>query len=97
MKKRLLSPRTDTNLAEMASCQLEYKYLAHLTEEPDYFFKSDKVMEIMEREQGKTFKINISTILGSSTATQIVPEERSGLWLTHWFVSDGRMYGCESS
>ena len=38
-------------IAEAASCQLEYKYLAHLTGEADFFTKAEKVVEAMHREQ----------------------------------------------
>lgn len=38
-------------LAEIASCQLEYKYLAHITGNTHYFKKADRVIGILEREQ----------------------------------------------
>ncbi|KAI6010684.1 glycoside hydrolase family 47 protein [Pisolithus orientalis] len=37
----------DAFFAEMASCQLEYKYLAHLTGRTDYFTRVDHVIDIM--------------------------------------------------
>lgn len=37
--------------AEIASCQMEYKYLAHVTGKADYFTKVDAVMAILEKEQ----------------------------------------------
>ncbi|EIW86899.1 glycoside hydrolase family 47 protein [Coniophora puteana RWD-64-598 SS2] len=36
--------------SELTSCQLEYKYLAHLTGRTDYFDKSNYVMELMRDE-----------------------------------------------
>ncbi len=39
--------------AEIASCQLEFKYLAHLTGREDFFFKVDKVVDYMEESQRK--------------------------------------------
>ncbi|KAF9516571.1 glycoside hydrolase family 47 protein [Hydnum rufescens UP504] len=38
-------------LAEMASCQLEYKYLAHLTGRAEYFQKVDRMMDLMQNSQ----------------------------------------------
>ena len=38
-------------LAEIASCQMEYKYLAHLTGNRNYFLASDKTMNWFERNQ----------------------------------------------
>lgn len=37
-------------LAEIASCQMEFKYLAHLTKRVEYFLKPDRVIELMERD-----------------------------------------------
>lgn len=37
----------DAFWAEMTSCQLEYKYLAHLTGRKDYFDRVDHIMDIM--------------------------------------------------
>jgi mannosyl-oligosaccharide alpha-1,2-mannosidase len=42
---------SSTLLAEMASCQLEYKYLAHLTGRKEYFEKVERVSDIMMMEQ----------------------------------------------
>ncbi|KAH7107963.1 seven-hairpin glycosidase [Auriculariales sp. MPI-PUGE-AT-0066] len=38
-------------IAEIASCQVEYKYLAHLTGRKEFFQKADAVMDIMEKSQ----------------------------------------------
>ncbi|KIY72384.1 glycoside hydrolase family 47 protein [Cylindrobasidium torrendii FP15055 ss-10] len=38
----------DALLAESASCQVEYKYLAHLTGRADYFHAVDRVMGVLE-------------------------------------------------
>ncbi|KIJ34708.1 glycoside hydrolase family 47 protein, partial [Sphaerobolus stellatus SS14] len=38
-------------LAEMASCQMEYKYLAHLTGRDEFFNASDYIMDIMINTQ----------------------------------------------
>lgn len=35
-------------LAEIASCQMEFKYLAHVTHQSEYFLKTDKVIDLME-------------------------------------------------
>jgi hypothetical protein len=56
--------RSQTNLAEIASNQVEYKYLSHLIassgrpidEAKQYFIKPDHVMDILERWQGKDMK-----------------------------------------
>ncbi|KAF8582069.1 glycoside hydrolase family 47 protein [Ramaria rubella] len=37
-----------TVLAEIASCQMEYKYLAYLTGDDEYFTKADKVMDVLQ-------------------------------------------------
>lgn len=37
--------------AEIASCQMEYKYLAHITGKEKYFKKVDNVIAILEKEQ----------------------------------------------
>ncbi|KAH8110099.1 seven-hairpin glycosidase [Phellopilus nigrolimitatus] len=47
-----LGPRQQNAvLAEIASCQMEYKYLAHLTKTANYFTLSDKTMDWFERNQ----------------------------------------------
>ncbi|KAF8314087.1 seven-hairpin glycosidase [Clavulina sp. PMI_390] len=79
-------------LAEIASCQMEFKYLAHLTGKQEYFFKSDKVIDIMEREQwvapgtdkpqGVTYQ-NIGN--GANT----------GMWATRWDSKNGKGMGGE--
>ncbi|KAG8997169.1 hypothetical protein FRB93_000455 [Tulasnella sp. JGI-2019a] len=38
-------------LAEMGSCQMEYKYLAHLTGKREYFDKMEKIMNLMRVHQ----------------------------------------------
>ncbi|KAF8528811.1 seven-hairpin glycosidase [Hysterangium stoloniferum] len=38
-------------LAEMASCQMEYKYLAHITGRKEFFTAADKVMDVMANTQ----------------------------------------------
>lgn len=76
----------------MASCQVEYKYLAHLTGNPEYFTKTEKVMELMEKHQGKTLRVE--TTLDSGVSTMVLSDERSGLWSNHWFTVDGSMSGC---
>ncbi|KAG8897773.1 hypothetical protein FRB99_007932 [Tulasnella sp. 403] len=38
-------------LAEMGSCQMEYKYLAHLTGKREYFEKVEHIREMMEKHQ----------------------------------------------
>ena len=56
-----LQARPQTNLAEIASNQVEYKYLSYLIassgrpidEAKPYFTKPDHVMDILERWQGK--------------------------------------------
>ncbi|KZV97787.1 seven-hairpin glycosidase [Exidia glandulosa HHB12029] len=40
-------------IAEIASCQVEYKYIAHLTGRREYFRKVEHVMDIMEQSQNK--------------------------------------------
>lgn len=35
----------------MASCQMEYKYLAHLTGRKEYFQTVERVMDIMQKHQ----------------------------------------------
>jgi beta-glucanase (GH16 family) len=77
----------------MASCQMEFKYLSHLTHEPSYFLKSDKVMEIMEREQGKTMTRGTVTLDDGSTEERMVPGHDTGLWTTQFYLADGKMYG----
>ncbi|KIM34447.1 glycoside hydrolase family 47 protein [Serendipita vermifera MAFF 305830] len=39
-------------LAEIASCQMEFKYLAYLTDTPIYYETVDRVTSILERQQG---------------------------------------------
>lgn len=38
-------------MAEVASCQMEFKYLAKITGNSDYYRKSDRVMDILSKEQ----------------------------------------------
>ncbi|PVG00778.1 seven-hairpin glycosidase [Serendipita vermifera] len=40
-------------LSEIASCQLEFKYLSHLTGKAEYFEKVDRITSILQRDQGK--------------------------------------------
>ncbi|PVG03578.1 seven-hairpin glycosidase [Serendipita vermifera] len=90
-------PSSSTRLAEMASCQMEFKYLSHLTHESTYFFKSDRVMEIMEREQGKTMTRGTVTLENGKTEERMVPGHDSGLWTTQFHLEDGKMYGTQIS
>lgn len=39
----------DALWSEMTTCQLEYKYLAHLTGEPDYYNRVEHIMDIMAK------------------------------------------------
>ncbi|KAF8336420.1 glycoside hydrolase [Cantharellus anzutake] len=58
-------------LAEVASCQMEFKYLAHLTGRKEYFFKSDKVIDLLQETQTKNglwstfWEVESGTQLGS--------------------------------
>lgn len=38
-------------LAEISSCQMEYKYLAHLTGRAEYFHSVDRMMDLMQNSQ----------------------------------------------
>lgn len=89
--------RRDIALAEMASCQMEFKYLSHLTQNPDYFIKSDKVMDLMEQQQGKTPKPVWMTNSQGKTVEQVSSDhgDNTGLWTNHWYVEDGKMFGSE--
>lgn len=83
-------------LAEMASCQMEFKYLSHLTGDSAYYLKSDKVMDIMEQQQGKTPKPTWKTNTAGKTVEVLSYENDdhdTGLWTNRFHVDDARMFG----
>ncbi|CCA71679.1 related to alpha-mannosidase [Serendipita indica DSM 11827] len=87
----------DTYLAEMASCQMEFKYLAHLKKESDYFLKSDKVMDHMESEQGQTQERMMGKDETGKWVEKVSTTEKTGLWVTRWSVTSGKMTGTSVS
>ncbi|KAG8784506.1 hypothetical protein FRC15_003175 [Serendipita sp. 397] len=88
----LLNPHGETYLAEMASCQMEFKYLAHLTKEAVYFNKSDKVMDLMQEQQGQT-PARAMVKENGTMVEKIMNDQNTGLWTIRWYVEDGKMYG----
>ena len=74
--------------AEIASCQMEYKYLAHLTGKEEYFKKVDKVMAILEKEQW-TAKGRKGTNPGNGI--------NEGLFAVRWDAHTGKGIGGVSS
>ncbi|KAH8103862.1 glycoside hydrolase [Cristinia sonorae] len=54
-------------LAEVASCQMEYKYLAHLTGRVEYYEKVEKVMDVIKRAKlrGGMFPTRLSMHSGT--------------------------------
>jgi hypothetical protein len=99
-KLRFNRMRTDVGLAEMASCQMEFKYLAYLTHNSTYFHQSDKIMDILEKAQGKTPKQIFKTDAVGKTIQAMSYDHddedwNTGLWTNRWYIEDARMFGSE--
>ncbi|KAF8920863.1 glycoside hydrolase [Mucidula mucida] len=67
--------------AEAMSCQMEFKYLAHVTGKREYFDKVEAVMKLMEDAN------NHAGTLDEDTNTQIMVEK--GVFPTIWDVKTG--------
>jgi hypothetical protein len=77
----------------MASCQMEFKYLAQLTGKAKYFHDSDRVMDLMEEEQGKTLTPEMVPNENGELVEKWTADQDSGLWTTNWYLQDGTMFG----
>ncbi|KAF8582066.1 glycoside hydrolase family 47 protein [Ramaria rubella] len=55
--------------AEIATCQMEFKYLAHLTGRKDFFTKVDRVMDLMVQSQSDHGMWPISFYVGDGKPT----------------------------
>ncbi|KZT41641.1 seven-hairpin glycosidase [Sistotremastrum suecicum HHB10207 ss-3] len=64
--------------AEIASCQIEYKYLAHLTGKTKYFHAVDKIIGIMEKGQREDGMW--STFWNTSSGEQLNDHVSVGAW-----------------
>ncbi|KIM22542.1 glycoside hydrolase family 47 protein [Serendipita vermifera MAFF 305830] len=90
-------PHGGGSLAEMATCQMEYKYLSHVTGDPSYFRLSQRVMEVMEQEQGKT-PARVSTKKPDGTVEEeLSTKQQTGLWLNSFYLDNGEMFGSSVS
>lgn len=77
----------------MASCQMEFKYLAHLTGKDYYYRNADLVWDFMEAEQGKTPISATVQRPDGSRKEELLTDQETGLWNIHWYLSDGKMFG----
>jgi hypothetical protein len=71
---------------------MEFKYLAQLTGKAKYFHNSDKVMDFMQQEQGKTLVPGMVRTENGELVEKLIDED-TGLWTTHWYLEDGKMFG----
>jgi hypothetical protein len=91
----VLSPagrRREAGLAEMATCQMEFKYLAQLTGKAKYFRDSDKVMDLMQEEQGKTLTPEMVPNENGELVEKLTADQDTGLWTLHWNLQNGKMF-----
>jgi hypothetical protein len=79
----------------MATCQMEFKYLSHVTKEPEYFMSSQAVMDIMQKEQGKTPARVTKTGIDGTVTEELSTELKTGLWTNYFNLLDGKMFGGE--
>lgn len=84
------------SLAEMATCQMEFKYLSHLTGDPKYFMNSQKVMDVMEKEQGRTPARIKKTGADGVITEDLTQDGKTGLWTNDFRLTDGQMFGSKS-
>jgi hypothetical protein len=81
----------------MATCQMEFKFLSHVTKEPKYFRSSQTVMDVLRREQGKT-PSRVTRIVEGKNGTaveELSTELETGLWTNYFNLKDGEMFGGE--
>lgn len=89
-------PQGMGSLAEMATCQMEFKYLSHVTKEPKYFRSSQTVMDVMQREQGKTpARMKRVDENGTVVSEELSKGLKTGLWTNNFYLIDGGMFGGE--
>ncbi|KAL1725794.1 glycoside hydrolase family 47 protein [Schizophyllum commune] len=71
--------------AEALSCQMEYKYLAHLTGRPQYYHKVEKIMDIMH-------KANVTDDLFSTQWDMKTAAPKSGYFSVGAFADSAHEY-----
>ncbi|KIY68040.1 glycoside hydrolase family 47 protein [Cylindrobasidium torrendii FP15055 ss-10] len=74
-------------LAESVSCQLEYKYLAHLVNKPEYFHKVENVMKVLEAANDNAHPDSEDP--QEKGAAQIKHMQSKGVFPTVWDVKTG--------
>jgi hypothetical protein len=72
---------------------MEFKYLAQLTGKGEYFRISDKVMDLMELEQGRTLTPAMVPDNDGNPVEKLMKDQDTGLWNANWYLQGGKMFG----
>jgi hypothetical protein len=80
-------------LAEIASCQVEYKYLSHVTGKEDYF---RKVTDCLLTTQ---LLLNLNLPLQAENVARLMHEGQldNGMWDTIWDINSGKQVNSKCS